>query len=93
VNDFKHVPGVAGLVTYSATHLPAAGLTVSLVNTKGKVLQSVVTDANGTYVITYKQLGKSAGFYIVVNLPGGGTEMAPVTLGNDGFCQINFDID
>ena len=92
-NDFKHVPGVAGLVLTAGSGTPVAGVRVSLLNAKGKVVTSTLTDECGTYIFNYKHLGKNTQYYVAADLPGGGRQVVRVALGDDGYQQINFELD
>ncbi|MBL7114936.1 MAG: hypothetical protein ISS35_04155 [Kiritimatiellae bacterium] len=93
INDLKHAVGVSGLVLGDSGTVPLPGLTVNLLNRKGRVKTSAVTDDLGAYVLNYRNIGNGATYYVQLVESGGETREVLLELDDDGYAQINFNVD
>ena len=93
INDLRHAVGISGLVLSDPGTVPLPGLTVNLLNRKGKVKTSDVTDEDGAYVLNYRNIGNGSTYYVQLVESGGETTEVLLELDDDGYAQINFNVD
>ena len=97
INVFKKLPGVGGLAGTQYTTsdgivgtAPKGGCKAVLKDSKGLVLATGQTDADGWYFCEYKWTGKATIVYLTLTPPGGQPKTQAVTLKSNGFVQADF---
>ncbi|MGD0745549.1 MAG: DUF4082 domain-containing protein [Verrucomicrobiota bacterium] len=93
-NAFKRIPGIGGLVLYADTMDPVPGTAVILKNAKGVAAGSGVTDADGFYMIAYKNTGKAATYYVSIATPPPGvyTVTKATNLKANAYVEVDFSV-
>jgi len=87
-NAFKHDPGIAGVVL-NTDGTPMPNVKVQILDSKGKVLATLLTDNDGAYQWQYKYTGKPTSF--TVKLPDYNLKTT-VTFKSNGFIVVNFQL-
>jgi hypothetical protein len=91
INRFKRDPGFAGVVSLITPYgeEPLAGVRVQVYGPSNNLIGTVVTDADGVYLLVYKHTGKAA--YYTVKLPDYGKQVK-VLVKSNGWAIVNFTV-
>jgi uncharacterized protein YfaS (alpha-2-macroglobulin family) len=92
INVFKRNPGVAGVVRSGASATPVIGAKIKLLNAKGALLLSALTDEDGFYQLAYKHTGKAATYYVSLVMPSGHKETRAVVVAANKYVNVDFSV-